>query len=454
MAVKLLSLCLLLGLLCPSWAEKQTCPSTSTCRECIQAGPGCAWCTDPDLPKNQPRCHAQEELQKAGCGERHIYHPQGSVLVVRNDSRTESAEAVPVFLQPQVMKLSLRPGVRQSFPLTVTLAKDQPFTELTLETSPIPAGVNITFNQISTAEPLVIQVNVEATGCPSGNGSWTVQITPRGVTLSLELQLTFECLCDCMKVSVENSPVCSGQGALMCGRCNCNEPYIGHRCQKNGGSLFSLDDRLCRSDPNSTVCSGRGDCIYGECECHRRENPEERYSGRFCECSNFDCPRSNNRMCGGHGRCICGQCLCDVNWIGDACSCSMETASCRATNQQLCNGRGMCICGACRCDPSYAGPTCESCPFCLGVCHQDRDCVECLAFGMGMKKDSCEEECGSLTLTKVESKTHLPQPGETSRHCKMRDADSCIFYYSVSITPSGRHVTVAQAKECPTGLWQ
>lgn len=68
-------------------------------------------------------------------------------------------------------------------------------------------------------------------------------------------------------------------------------------------------------------------------------------------------------MCGGHGQCMCGGCVCDNDWMGEDCSCSMETASCMATNQQLCNGNGMCQCGTCKCKPPYQGPTCEDNPF-------------------------------------------------------------------------------------------
>ncbi|XP_034031099.1 integrin beta-1-like [Thalassophryne amazonica] len=82
---------------------------------------------------------------------------------------------------------------------------DQPVTDLIMDTSPLPPGVNITFSNITNGNPLDIQVNVEANECPSDDwnqmqnstGPWSVHITPRGFSLSVQLHLTLECQCDC-----------------------------------------------------------------------------------------------------------------------------------------------------------------------------------------------------------------------------------------------------------------
>ncbi|XP_044215552.1 integrin beta-1-like [Thunnus albacares] len=457
MAVKLLCLCLLLALLFPSWAKKQTClTSASNCNECIQSGPECAWCTAPHT--NTP-CHTLRGLQRAGCPKSHIYNPQGRVQVVRNDSSTEPADAQALLLQPQELSLRFRPGVSQSFPLTITMPTDQPITEMTMDTSPVPAGLNITFGSIMKGNPLVIQVKVEAAQCPSESddsnqnrtGPWSVHVTPKGFSQSVKLEISLECQCDCMRNCEENSPACFGRGTLVCGQCD----YTTQHCRGELDSFSSPDDDRCRSGPNAPVCSGKGKCVEDFCECDKRVNPKERYSGQYCECSNFDCPYHNNRICGGHGSCECGQCICDDDWTHDDCSCSMETASCMATNQQLCNGRGMCQCGKCRCEPPYTGPTCEFCPSCVGVCHLHAECVECLAFGTGAKKSRCETECSHLTVTMVETRDDMPEPGETTVHCKMMSReDSCFMNYSFSQTPSGGQSTVVQAKDCSPALWQ
>ncbi|KAM6936120.1 uncharacterized protein PEZ65_006340 isoform 3-T4 [Lycodopsis pacificus] len=317
MSVKLLGyLCLLLVALCPSWAEQQQqqcLTSANNCDECIQSGPACAWCIGPHA---NTRCHTVKGLRRAGCRRSDMYNPQGRVQVVKNDSSTGPANAKALSLQPREVSLRLRPGVSQSFPLTITMPTDQPITELTMVTSPVPAGVNITFSNIMNENPLVVQVTVEAAQCPSERddltqnrtGPWPVHITPRGFALSVKLEITLEC-------------------------------------------------------PKAPVCSGRGKCEEGFCMCDVRMIPEERYSGQYCECNNFDCPYHNGRICGGHGRCECGRCRCDDDWTGEDCICTMESASCLSKNQKLCDDKGMCQCGVCKCERPYGGRTCEDFPF-------------------------------------------------------------------------------------------
>ncbi|XP_051263847.1 integrin beta-1-like [Dicentrarchus labrax] len=454
MAVKLLCLGLLLAQLGPSRAKQQTClTSASNCDECMQSGPECAWCT---APHSNVRCHTLKGLQRAGCRKRYTYNSQGGVQVVRNDSSSEPVSPEAVFLQPQEFSLRLRPGVRQSFPLTITMPTGQHTAELAMDTTPVPAGVNVTFISSVNGNLLVVQVNVEAARCPSESddssqmqnrtGPWSVHITPRGFSQSVKLEITLECQCDCTRNREENSLGCSGRGALVCGQCECNKPYFGQQCQRDTDLFFSSNEDACRSGPNAPVCNGRGKCVEGFCECENRVNPTERYTGQFCECSNFDCPYHNDRICGGHGRCECGDCLCDDDWTGEDCSCSMETASCMANNQKLCNDRGMCQCGICVCEPPYTGPTCEDCPVCQGPCQQHAECVECRAFGTGAKKDRCDQECGYLIVTMVETKQDVPQ---TTAFCKMRSRDdSCVFYYTFSNLPSEGRSTVVRTKEC------
>ncbi|KAJ3597889.1 hypothetical protein NHX12_001405 [Muraenolepis orangiensis] len=271
---------LLLGLVCPNWAHKGRCPHKQTCDKCIQAGPECAWCTQLDI--TVPRCNTEDKLVKGGC-DGHIYNPKGGLRSITNESRTQADQPV----QATLVQLALRPGVVQS--VLVTLPKVQEKTpELTLETSPVPEHVNITFND--TANPWIKQVNVEATRCTHGNGSWTVTITPTGYALLLELQLTVECACECTKGRQENSPACGGRGSLECGRCACSAPYTGGRCQK-GGPEPTPGDEGCRPAPGGPVCSGRGTCEDGYCNC----GPARRYTGVYCQCSDFDCPLANSR---------------------------------------------------------------------------------------------------------------------------------------------------------------
>lgn len=79
-------------------------------------------------------------------------------LVILNFCRTDIADAKTIFLQPQELAIHLRPGVSQSFPLSISMPSDHPTTDLTLDTSNVPAGLNITFSSITTGNPLLVQV--------------------------------------------------------------------------------------------------------------------------------------------------------------------------------------------------------------------------------------------------------------------------------------------------------
>lgn len=84
-----------------------------------------------------------------------------SALFLLNVYSVEPVKADSVFLQPQELSVQLRPGVGQSFFITITRPSGQPIRELTMDTSPLPVGVNITFNYISN--PAVVEVSQKIT---------------------------------------------------------------------------------------------------------------------------------------------------------------------------------------------------------------------------------------------------------------------------------------------------
>uniref|UniRef100_A0A672JDX4 Integrin beta n=1 Tax=Salarias fasciatus TaxID=181472 RepID=A0A672JDX4_SALFA len=317
-------------------------------------------------------------------------------------------------------------------------------SEVILENSKLPEGVTIAYtsrcknglvsegengrkcSNISIGDEVRI---VTSKGCPKQVKPETIKIKPLGFTEEVEITLNFICECECHKDGVENSDLCHfGNGTYECGACKCNDGRVGRQCECSSNDVATEDmDRTCRKDNGTDICSNNGDCVCGTCECKKRDNPDERYSGQYCECDNFNCDRSGNKLCGGHGRCECRVCVCDPMWTGSACDCSLDNSTCMASNKQLCNGRGTCDCGVCKCtDPKFQGPTCETCPTCPGVCAQHKDCVQCRAFGTGEKKETCERDCSDFIMIKVKTRDKLPQPNDASypvMHCKERDAN-------------------------------
>ncbi|TRY89151.1 hypothetical protein DNTS_018073 [Danionella cerebrum] len=348
-------------------------------------------------------------------------------------------------------------------------------SEVILENSKLPEGVTITYqsrckngvvndgengrkcSNISIGDEVSFSINITAQGCPKQGKTESIKIKPLGFTEEVEILLSFICECDCHLFAIKNSPVChNGNGSFECGACRCNKGRVGRQCECRKDEVSSEDlDRNCRRDNGTDICSNNGECVCGACECKKRENPEERYSGKYCECDNFNCDRSNNKLCGGHGRCECRACVCDANYTGSACDCSLDISTCLASNQQVCNGRGVCECGACHCtDPKFQGPTCEICPTCPGVCTEHKECVQCRAFGTGEKQDVCERDCSSFRLVKVKDREKLPQPVQSFplMHCKERDANDCWFYYTYAINNSTEpEVHVVETLECPAG---
>uniref|UniRef100_A0A4W5QN66 Integrin beta n=1 Tax=Hucho hucho TaxID=62062 RepID=A0A4W5QN66_9TELE len=348
-------------------------------------------------------------------------------------------------------------------------------SEVILENSKLAEGVTITYqsrckngvtgegemgrkcSNISIGDEVSFTISITAKQCPKMGKPETIKIKPLGFTEEVEIALNFICECDCHKNGIEDSEIChNGNGTFECGACRCNEGRIGRHCECSTNEVTSEDlDKNCRKDNGTDICSNNGDCVCGTCECKKRENPEERYSGKFCECDNFNCDRSNNKLCGGHGRCECRVCICDANWTGSACDCSLDTTTCLASNKQICNGRGTCECGTCKCtDPKFQGPTCEICPTCPGVCAEHKECVQCRAFGTGEKKETCERDCSYFNLIKVKDRDKLPQPGQAFplMHCKERDANDCWFYYTYAVNNNTeKEVHVVETLDCPAG---
>lgn len=190
-----------------------------------------------------------------------------------NLSSMEQVNKDTLFLQPQEISVQLRPGVRQSFLITVTRPLDQPMREVTMDASIVPwyreyiqenKGTNILHNG---GWRLCIHYHTQGVKC-----SVYLCVCARIGLVSLGQ-------CECTKTRQESSLACSVHGALVCGRSECYEPCAGQRCHNNLDSLSQNDD-ACRLGPGNPVCSNRGSCVEGFCECNQRENPGEKYCKR------------------------------------------------------------------------------------------------------------------------------------------------------------------------------
>lgn len=107
----------------------------------------------------------------------------------------------------------------------------------------------------------------------------------------------------------------------------CNEGRIGRICECSKDEVRTEDlDANCRKDNGTEICSNNGDCVCGTCECKKRENSAEVYSGKYCECDNFNCDRSSNKLCGGE-RSRCADTSADVRntAAGNMCSRHQDT---------------------------------------------------------------------------------------------------------------------------------
>lgn len=269
----------------------------------------------------------------------------------------------------------------------------------------------------------------------------------------MEINLDFICSCQCEKDenTEESSPHCTGNGTLTCGKCVCDKGWVGRKCQCTKES--TLEQKCIKPNTTETQeCSGLGTCLCGECVCTKQGlRPGEIINGKYCECSNMDCPLDPDTqlICGGpeRGECVCGNCSCSGNWTGPSCSCTKRIDGCMKDGV-LCNGYGTCECGNCVCNASlpYRGKYCDECPSCAGKCSQNKDCVQCLVFKSGpLTADECKSRCADFKINEVDELT--PEMGE---RCTFKDDDDCSFSFSYKENP-GKDVIISVQREkvCP-----
>ncbi|XP_019480550.1 PREDICTED: integrin beta-2 [Hipposideros armiger] len=121
--------CLLLTLVClltlgSGLPQECTKYKVNTCRDCIQSGPGCAWCQQQNFAgPGQPdsiRCDTREQLLAMKCAADDIIDPR-SIADSQVDQKGGQKQ-----LSPQRVTLYLRPGQAAAFNVTFRRAKGYP----------------------------------------------------------------------------------------------------------------------------------------------------------------------------------------------------------------------------------------------------------------------------------------------------------------------------------------
>ncbi|XP_031446521.1 integrin beta-5 [Phasianus colchicus] len=298
---------------------------------------------------------------------------------------------------------------------------------------------------LKIGDTVSFEVSVEARGCPAEDTSHVFTIKPAGFRDTLEVAITYNCLCGCTGHAEPASSKCSSNGTYACGLCECDAGYLGARCECEEGAGGETQPGLCREVEGKPVCSGRGECSCNQCVCYESEFGN--IYGPFCECDDFSCARYKGVLCSGHGECHCGECKCHTGYIGDNCNCSTETAGCVSSDGQMCSGRGNCICGRCQCtEPGAFGETCEKCPTCPGVCSTKRDCIECKLFNSGrLDNQTCQKHCKDELITTVDV---LKTDDPNAILCAY-PVNNCVMKFTYSELANGKsNLTVLKEPAC------
>ncbi|XP_076668344.1 integrin beta-PS [Andrena cerasifolii] len=320
------------------------------------------------------------------------------------------------------------------------------------------------------------EVALKAVECPADSGEWqqSMQIKPRGINESLAIDLSIICDCPCERPGHRGykpeSEGCRGNGALICGVCSCDDGFHGRHCECEGnevGAESAADMAECKSSNESAeICTGHGACKCGVCDCAKRSNPQELFYGKYCECDNFSCKRSEGQVCGGQGKCECGVCNCFPGWGGETCDCKETNSTCMQSNGEICSGRGDCICGSCHCHEKdnirYSGQYCEECPTCPDQrCEELKDCVECMAHNAGplAENGKCNQCPHQIKIVDVVEEDPVEDKESGARICRTPGDAGCtfIFKYVFRTGETGRNIqffeiTAQKERTCPTPI--
>ncbi|XP_060757878.1 integrin beta-3a [Neoarius graeffei] len=103
-----------------------------TCKECLSIHPSCAWCSQKDMglsSSSVSRCNLKSILLQSGCKAEFIEYPVSSIVVEENRPLSDRAQGSAddiTQIQPQRIRLILRPDDPKRFTVTIRQAADYP----------------------------------------------------------------------------------------------------------------------------------------------------------------------------------------------------------------------------------------------------------------------------------------------------------------------------------------
>jgi len=269
----------------------------------------------------------------------------GETLANADDMQEDGGRLQQVILDVY-KKLSSRVTVK---------ASNGPEIEVSIENGGVFENVNV-----ENEDRRWIEVEIKPEVCQRTNRkiSFDLKIENQEDVDTMKVEVEALCECDCNRPASDSS-VCTEKdtgATLSCGACNCVEKK-GEKC------LCDLDDTLEDSeacaDENGVICTNNGRCECGKCKCN------DNYVGDQCEC------HDQNRLCGDRGvpQCEEGEvtCQCNTGWTHGPdgkkdCSCSTDQNHPKCEDpktKETCSGKGTCKCAKCECNSDSEGVFCQ-----------------------------------------------------------------------------------------------